>query len=504
MPVYKNIEELLAYALKNKLIQPCDVTRARNALFELLNLDGARRAPAHNAPPPQDPSEILADISFYAAQEGLLPMDTATYREIFETAAMAIFTKRPDEVIKNFFDALKKSGAKKATGGFYKYCQKLYYIKTDRVAKNLRWKTATPYGNMDITINLSKPEKDPKEIALHGKMPISDGAYPKCLLCKENEGFAGNLNHPARQNLRLRPLKLNGGKWYFQYSPYVYYNEHCIVLSEQHRPMKITAETFKNLLDFVEMFPHYFLGSNADLPVVGGSILNHDHYQGGRYAFALEKAGSVKNFKIKKFAGVSFDILRWPMSALRLRGNKKSVAAAAARVLAVWQKYDDIAVNIRHATGKTQHNTITPVARFKNGKYEMDLVLRNNRADDKHPWGIFHTRPQRHNIKRENIGLIEVLGMAILPGRLKTEMAQIAALMAKGEQEKMAELSSLAQHYNWVNSFIDNYKGFKPAQAEEILLREMGRTFAASLADCGVFKHDAAGKAAFLRFINKL
>ena len=502
--IYSNVEELIAYGLKNKLIEKEDEIWARNSLLALLNLPDNHNALPYKGPLPDNPGEILSDISFYASENGLLEAETSTYREIFETSVMAVFTKRPSEVTKMFYDTWRGKGIRRATSEFYKYCRKIYYIKTDRVAKNITWKADTEYGKIDMTINLSKPEKDPKEIALQGKIQVSSNAYPKCLLCKENEGYAGRLNHPARQNLRVIPLKLNGKRWYFQYSPYVYYNEHSIVFSEEHRPMRINADTFKNLLDFVEQFPHYFIGSNADLPIVGGSILTHDHYQAGRYVFPMERAQSVKRFKIKKFPKVTFDIVCWPLSVLRVRGPKAQVAKASARVLEVWRKYDDKKVGIIHATGKTPHNTITPIARYKDGAYEMDLVLRNNRTSKEYPWGIFHSRPEYHNIKRENIGLIEALGMAILPGRLKNEMTQIGSLIAAGKMEKMKDLSSLAQHYNWVKSFIASYKGFKAEDVPDILFEEIGRAFVSVLSSCGVFKHDSEGKEAFLRFIYKI
>jgi UDPglucose--hexose-1-phosphate uridylyltransferase len=502
--IYANVEELLAYGLKNKLIEKEDIIWARNTLLEVLNLPDNHCPPASQNPVPKDPSEILSDISFYAAENDLLPADTATYREIFETAVISVFMRRPSSVIRKFYEDVKTGGAKLATDNFYKYCKKVYYIKTDRVAKNINWAVDTDFGKMDMTINLSKPEKDPKEIAMRGKITARENAYPKCLLCKENEGYAGRLNHPARRNLRLIPIELNGKKWYFQYSPYVYYNEHSIVLADEHKPMKIDKDTFKNLLDFVERFPHYFIGSNADLPIVGGSILSHDHYQAGRYVFPMERAASVKRFKVKKYPKVTFDVVRWPLTVIRARGKKADVAAASAHILAKWQKYDDLSVNIKHATGRTPHNTVTPIARFKNGKYEMDIVLRNNRTSAKCPWGIFHSRPEFHNIKRENIGIIEVLGMAILPGRLKNEMTQISALIGRGEFEKMKDLSSLAQHYDWVMSFISDYEDYKPEDVMDILLGEIGLTFSKVLLNCGVFKHDRKGKDALLKFIYKL
>ncbi|MDR0952661.1 MAG: UDP-glucose--hexose-1-phosphate uridylyltransferase [Elusimicrobiota bacterium] len=502
--IYTNIEEILAYALSNKLIEKADITWARNTLLAILNLQDNHHARAYSGPAQKSPREILADISFYAAQNNLLPADTATYRDIFETAIMAIFTDRPSVIVKEFNRLKSNYNPKKATDWFYKYCQKIYYVKADRNALNLNWQVATNFGKFYMTINLAKPEKDPKEIALQSKMPTPAYAYPKCLLCKENEGYFGRLNHPPRQNLRLIPFKLNGGNWFFQYSPYAYYTEHSIVFSSEHTPMKINKDIFKNLLDFVEILPHYFIGANADLPLVGGSILTHDHYQAGRFTFALEQAKSIKNFKIKKHPKVSLDILNWPMTALRLTGAKKEVAAAAARIFEVWHKYDDASVGIKHATGKTQHNTLNPIARFKNGKYQMDLILRSNITSKEYPWGVFNTRPSFHNIKRENIGIIESMGMAILPGRLKNEMTQIAALIARGETEKMKDLSSLAQHYDWVKSFIDNYKNYKESEVLDILFLEIGQAFTKTLLDCGVFKHNNQGKEALLNFLYKL
>ena len=502
--IYKHIEDLLAYGLANKLIEERDTIWARNALFEILKLSGETAKERRAGPVPSGPSEILAGLSSYAAKNGLLPADVAAYREIFETAVMAIFTRRPSDISDKFFTLYKKS-PQKATEWFYNYCQKIYYVKADRAAKNIRWRTDTRFGRVELAINLAKPEKDPKEILLAAKINLGENNYPKCLLCRENEGYAGRLDHPARQNLRIIPLTLGGGQWDMQYSPYVYYDEHSIVFTQEHKPMKITGDTFKTLLDFVEIFPHYFIGSNADLPIVGGSILNHEHYQAGRYKFPLESAKSVKSFKVKKCPGAGFDIIRWPMAVIRVRAAQKTAAAkACAHIFETWRKYDDKKADILHASKGIQHSAVTPIARFKNGKYEVDIVLRNNRTEPAHPHGIFAARPSRHNIKRENIGLIECLGLGILPGRLKSEFTQIAELMQKGCVEKMRDFSSLAPHYDWVKSFIGEYKNFKPSDGMDILLGEAGLTFAEALYDCGVFKHDAAGKEAFLRFIKKL
>ncbi|MDR0734374.1 MAG: UDP-glucose--hexose-1-phosphate uridylyltransferase [Elusimicrobiota bacterium] len=507
--IYAHIENLINYALANKLIDGRDSIWARNALLEILNLPapfaGKTARGRAAAKTPQFPSEILADISFWAAENNLLSAATATYREIFETSLMAVFTRRPSEVQTQFFNIYKKSGPRKATDWFYKYCRQVYYVKADRAAKNIVWKTETGFGPLQLAINLAEPEKDPKEIALQGKMPPANG-YPRCLLCAENEGYAGRLSHPPSQNLRLLPLKLNGGDWYFQYSPYIHYNEHSIVLSAEHKPMKISGETFKILLDFVQMFPHYFIGSDADLPLVGGPVLNHEHYQAGRHVLPIEKAGSVKNFFIKKFPKISFDIIRWPMSTLRLRGGKNGVAEAAVHVFETWRKYGDAKAGIVPHSGDGRHNAVTLIARFKNGKYEVDIILRNNRATAVRPCGIFNTSPLHHNIKRENIGLLEAAGLAVLPGRLKNEITQIAALIQRGEVDKIKDLSSLAQHYKWVKAFLPAYEkaGYKQSDVPAILAAEIGLAFSEILYDCGVFKHDAAGKQAFLRFINKL
>lgn len=497
-----NIEALLAYAIKNKLLTQDEIFWAKNALYSLLDIDGSCQ---EKLPSPKGKTltGILNNLSAYAAQKGLLKADTASYRDNFETALMGIFTARPSEIIKKFFEDKQKK-PKCATDNFYKYCKLNNYIRVEQIAKNLNWKVPTKYGNIGLTINLGKPEKDPKEIALLGKQPLKENAYPKCVLCPENEGYGGRLGYSARQNLRVIPLKLGGEKWFFQYSPFSYYSEHSIVISATHRPMKITPQTFVNLLDFLTEFPHYFIGSNADLGLVGGSILNHDHYQAGRYTFALEQAKTNLKFTLPQFKQVEFAWLKWPVTVLRVRGAKKQVALACAHILKVWQKYDDKAAGILHATGKELHSTITPIARYKKGKYEIDLALRNNRTDAEHPCGIFNTPVKYHNIKRENMGLIEVLGLAVLPGRLKKEMAQIAELLAAGKPEKIKQDKALSNHYSWVKELTAGKKFKNLAEVQKFLNTQIGYTFVASLEGCGVFKQTEEGKQNLLKFIKKL
>ena len=498
----RNIEELLAYAIKNSLIKQEDVFWAKNALYSLLDIDGSCTDVLPN-PKGKTFTAVLNNLSAYAAKKGLLKADTASCRDNFEIALMGVFTMRPSEIISKFFTD-KQKNPKLATDNFYKYSKALNYIRTEQIAKNVSWKVPTKYGNVGLTINLAKPEKDPKEIALLGKQPLKENAYPKCALCAENEGYAGRMGYNARQNLRVIPLKLGGGKWFFQYSPYSYYSEHSIVVSCEHRPMKITADTFVNLLDFLTEFPHYFIGSNADLGLVGGSILNHDHYQAGRYTFALEQAKTNLKFTLPKFKQVEFSWLKWPVTVLRVRGPKRQVALASAHILKIWQKYDDKSADIVHATAKEQHSTITPIARYKKGKYEIDLALRNNRTDTTHPCGIFNTPEKYHNIKRENMGLIEVLGLAVLPGRLKKQMAQIAELINKRKIENIKKDSDLKMHYAWAKEICSDKKFKNLAEVQKFLQTQIGYTFVASLEGCGVFKQSPEGKQNLLKFIKAI
>lgn len=494
--IYKLTEKLLAYALQKNLIMPEELTWARNTLLFALNLPKQEKPLVYKGKVPACAAEILNQISTWAGKNKLLKADTKTYRENFETYLMSLFTLRPSVLQEKFFTLYKKN-PKKATEFLYEYFKSNYYIKTDRIAKNIVWKQKTKTGVLEMAINLSKPEKDPKEIALQIQQPQSPASLPKCLLCKENEGFCGTMTYFSKQNLRLIKFTLTGEVFYFQYSPYAYYNEHSIVFSEGHYPMEINAKTLANLLEFVEKFPHYFIGSNAELPVVGGSILSHNHYQAGRHSFALDKAKALYNFKLKKYPTVKAQIIKWPMNVIRLIGSKEKVAAAGAHILKTWRTYNDKSVDLIAKTNKTRHSTITPIARRQGKNFVLDIILRNNKDL------LFHTKPQRQNIKRENIGLIEALGLAVLPGRLEREFAQIAQLLKKRQLEKLQDLSSTAQHYNWVKSFISKYPSYHK-NPEEILLKETAFTFEKMLEDCAIFKDTQQGRNAFKRFIMSL
>lgn len=494
--ICKLVEELIVYALSKNLISEDEIIWVRNNLLFALKLEKQAKTIVYKGKTPQNPSEILGKISAWAGKNNLLTADTKTYRENFETYLMSIFTLPPAQINEKFLNLYKKS-PKKATDFLYQYFKNNYYIKTDRIAKNIVWKQKTKSGVLEMAVNLSKPEKDPKEIALQMQQPQNPDSLPKCFLCKENEGFCGTVNYASKQNLRLIKLNLNGEVFYFQYSPYAYYNEHSIVFSEEHYQMEINAKTLKNLLCFVEKFPHYFIGSNAELPIVGGSILTHNHYQAGRHNFALDSAKAEYNFKLKKFPTVKAQIVKWPMNTIRLIGKKEPVALAGAYILNKWRNYTDKEVGLICKTGKTQHSTITPIARKKNKDFVLDLILRNNKD------AIFHTHEERRNIKRENIGLIEALGLAVLPGRLEREFAQITQILKKKDVEKLKDLSSTAQHYDWVKSFINKYPDYHK-NPEDILLKETAFTFEKMLEDCAIFKNTEQGKNAFKRFINTL
>ena len=495
------IDKLVLYAIRQQLITPQDRTWAVNELLAALQLDEYKPT-GFNGKTPDYPCEILSQICDYAAQKGLISPNTVTMRDLFDTKLMGIFAAKPSEVTKEFFALCKKS-PQKATDKFYHDARALDYIRTARVAKNLAWKARTPYGNLDITINMSKPEKDPKDIAAALKMKAS--SYPLCLLCKENEGYAGRVNHPARQTIRLIPLDLlkDGEPWYLQYSPYVYYNEHCICLSGKHEPMKLTKKSFMRLLNFVELLPHYFIGSNADLPIVGGSILTHDHFQGGRYTFAMAKAPVEETFKIAKFPRVKAGIVKWPMSVIRLNGSKKDLIEAGEYILKKWRTYSDLKADILAKTGDTPHNTVTPIARRKGNSYELDIVLRNNRTTEEFPMGIFHPHAEVHHIKKENIGLIEVMGLAVLPARLAKELSELAPYLIKKDVAGIKKNETLAKHAPWAETLLPKHT-FTAKNAAGILQAEVGNVFAKVLEYAGVYKRTPEGKAAFKRFINKL
>ena len=494
LDVTVRIKQLITYALRHKLIGEEDWVYMTNCLLAALGL-GEYEEP-ENTPEETELEVILSDLCDYAAAHGLLESDSVVFRDLFDTKLMGILTPRPSEVIRSF-SALYALSPKAATDDFYKLCRDSDYIRTYRVARDMKWVYGGDYGDLDITINLSKPEKDPRAIAAAKLLP--QGGYPKCLLCPENEGYAGNAAKPARQTLRLIPTTLAGKQWFMQYSPYVYYNEHCIVLSGEHTPMKIDRNTFVRLLDFVGQFPHYFLGSNADLPIVGGSILSHDHMQGGHYTFAMAKAPIETEIKFSCYEDVEAGIVKWPMSVIRMRSaNKQSLISLAEKVLASWRNYSDPEAFVFANTDGEPHNTITPIARMRDGKYELDLVLRNNITTEEHPLGVYHPHADVHNIKKENIGLIEVMGLAVLPARLKEEIALMREFILAGKD--FATDERIEKHKEWFLRFADCYT-FTADNTEDILKGEIGRTFQRVLEDAGVFKRTEGGHLAFLRFI---
>lgn len=487
------IKKLADYAVSRGLAEQSDRDYLINGILAALRLGELTDDVRDDDP---DLETMLGDLCTYAYEAGLIESDSVAYRDLFDTSLMGILTPRPSEVIARF-TALYKESPEAATDYFYKLCRDCDYIRTYRVKKDLKWVYESDFGPIDITVNLSKPEKDPKAIAAAKSMPQS--GYPKCLLCHENVGYAGNPGRPARQNLRQIPLTLDGEAWYLQYSPYVYYNEHCIVLCGEHVPMRITRSTFEKQLSFVEQFPHYFLGSNADLPIVGGSILTHDHMQGGRYTFAMTKAPIEKSITFRGFEDVEAGIVHWPLSTIRLRSEKKErLVELADRILAAWRGYTDESAFVFAETNGEPHNTITPIARYQNGKLELDLVLRNNITTEEYPLGVYHPHPDKHNIKKENIGLIEVMGLAVLPSRLKKEIGIMKEYILAGKD--FSGNADIAKHKVWFEAFRDRYQ-FTADNTEEILRQEIGKTFAAVLEDAGVYKCTEEGRAAFMRFV---
>ena len=487
-----SIEKLVNYALRAGLIEEEDRVWAENALLAALGLESFAR-PARTEGPDELES-ILAELIAFAVEKGLID-DSITEKDLFDARLMGLLTPRPSEVVRAFRAKYAES-PRAATDWYYGLSRATDYIRTYRVKKDLKWKSATEYGELDITVNLSKPEKDPKAIAAAGKAKA--GGYPKCLLCREAEGYAGNLRYPARSNHRLIPLTLGGEAFFLQYSPYVYYNEHCIVLNAEHVPMKISKAAFLRLLDFVGQFPHYFLGSNADLPIVGGSILSHDHFQGGHYTFAMEKAEIETELSFRGFEDVSAGIVKWPMSVIRLRGaDPLRLAELADRILTAWRGWTDESVTVYAETDGEKHNTITPIARRRGEDFELDLVLRNNLTTPEYPLGLFHPHQELHHIKKENIGLIEVMGLAVLPARLKTELRELEDTLVSGGD--LYATPTLASHAAWAEELKARHS-FTADNAEEILRQEVGVVFMKVLEHAGVFKRDEAGRAAFLRF----
>lgn len=496
--IEQNIKQLVEYGIAKKLVEPEDRVYTTNMLLDMLGLD------AYNEPgevpdieTPQELEQALNALLNYAVEKGLIEENSIVLKDLFDTRLMNALVPKPSQVIRTFWEKYKES-PEAATDYYYSLSRATDYIRTYRIEKDMKWETPTEYGMLDITINLSKPEKDPKMIALAGSMKSS--SYPKCLLCLENEGYAGRINHPARQNHRIIPIEINGSRWGFQYSPYVYYNEHCIVFNGKHVPMQINRDTFAKLFDFIKLFPHYFVGSNADLPIVGGSILSHDHFQGGNYEFAMAKAPVEKEICFHGYEDIRAGIVKWPMSVIRLSGeDSHRLIALSDSILQAWRGYTDDTVYIFAETDGEKHNTITPIARMRDGRYEIDLVLRNNITTKEHPMGLFHPWEEYHNIKKENIGLIEVMGLAVLPARLKEDIGKIKNALL--EKKNMHSMPDIEKHAKWVDSFRDKYDIIDEENVERIIQDEIGNTFKCILECAGVYKRDKSGQEAFSRLI---
>ena len=491
------IAQLVRYGIDCGLLPECEKIYATNLLLDCFKEDDYTEPDI--LPEKTDLEIILKELLDEAVSRGLLE-DNIVSRDLFDTRLMNCLVPRPAEVQRCFKEHYAVS-AQDATDYFYKLSQDSNYIRRYRIKKDMRWKVDSPYGAIDITINLSKPEKDPKAIAAARLAKAS--SYPKCQLCRENEGYAGRMNHPARENHRIIPLTINDSDWGFQYSPYVYYNEHCIVFNSQHTPMKIEQATFIKLFDFVKQFPHYFLGSNADLPIVGGSILSHDHFQGGHYTFAMETAPIEKEISIPGYEDITAGIVKWPLSVIRIRHkDEKRLVDAATHILECWRSYTDPEAQIFAETDGEPHNTITPIARMRDGQFELDLALRNNLTTPEHPLGLYHPHAQWHHIKKENIGLIEVMGLAVLPSRLKGEMEQLAHCLITGED--ISTHPELAKHSDWVQEFLPRHPELNETTVHTILQEEIGHVFVHVLEDAGVYKCTPAGREAFLKFIQTL
>ena len=494
--IFSLINELLNYGLEKELIDKDELIYSRNLILDSLNLDDWKDdAPKVN----RDIEAILLDICGWAIENDLINNSPAEM-ELLDTKIMNCILPRPKTVIEKFKTDYAIS-PEIATLNYYNFSKATNYIRDARIKRNLHWFSKTPYGDLEITINLAKPEKDPKDIEREKNMPKS--SYPSCLLCLDNVGYAGRLNHPARSTHRVIPMTLKSENWYFQFSPYVYYNEHSIVFCEEHRPMKMSKDTFDRLLEFVEQFPHYCIGSNADLPIVGGSILSHDHYQAGKHIFPMEKAEIENRFDLKDFPEIECGTVKWPMSVVRLTGSdKESLSNAALHIFNSWKNYSDESVQLHSHSGDTPHNTVTPIARRVGEKFQIDLALRNNRTSDEHPMGIFHPHSEVHNIKKENIGLIEVMGLAILPGRLQEEMSLLEKALKKPNwKENLKNDSVLGKHFDWINEISSRRE---KSIDGEVLKEEIGKTFSTVLEHAGVFKRDTLGKEAFQKFMNSL
>ena len=501
--IQADIRKLVSYGVQTGLVPMEDVVFTTNRLLELFGLDETEEPlePETEEVKTEDLEAVLSRMCDYAYENGLIAENGVVYRDLFDTKVMSLLMPRPSEVIRRFRELYETESPRAATDYYYKLSRDSDYIRRYRIAKDRKWIAPTKYGDLDITINLSKPEKDPKAIA--AARNAKQSGYPKCLLCRENEGYAGRLNHPARQNHRIIPVTINGSQWGFQYSPYVYYNEHCIVFNFQHVPMKIDHAAFCKLFDFVKQFPHYFVGSNADLPIVGGSILSHDHFQGGHYEFAMAKAPVERSFTVEGFQDVNAGVVRWPMSVIRLNGpDTDRIIALADRILNKWREYTDEDAFVYAYTDGEPHNTITPIARKRGENFELDLVLRNNITTQEHPLGVYHPHAKLHHIKKENIGLIEVMGLAVLPARLKDEMAQLKEAMLAGADLRADEV--LAKHADWVEEFRPKYESINASNIDDIVEKEIGLVFMEVLEDAGVYKRTPEGQQAFDRFIQSL
>ena len=499
--IQSDIRKLVSYGVKTGLVPEEDVIFTTNKLLELFCLDELEDSDEMISMEESELEQVLSSMCDYAYEKGLMAENTVTYRDLFDTKIMSMLMPRPSEVIRRFHELYEQESPEAATDYYYKLSKDSDYIRRYRVCKDMKWIAPTKYGDLDITINLSKPEKDPKAIA--AARNAKQAGYPKCLLCRENEGYAGRINHPARQNHRIIPVTINGSQWGFQYSPYVYYNEHCIVFNSKHVPMKIEHATFCKLFDFVKQFSHYFVGSNADLPIVGGSILSHDHFQGGHYEFAMAKAPVEKTFTVKGYEDVAAGIVKWPMSVIRLSGRDTDrIIALADVILEKWRGYTDEAAFIYAYTDNEPHNTITPIARKRGDNFELDLVLRNNITTEEHPLGVFHPHAKLHHIKKENIGLIEVMGLAVLPARLKGEMADLKEAVLAGRNLRDSE--ELEKHADWVEEFLPKYEKIDESNIDGIIEKEIGLVFMEVLEDAGVYKRTEEGMKAFDRFIGSL
>lgn len=497
------ISALAQYAVDRGLIEENERIYSINMLLDVLKLDEYNPCDDEDKviSLSSDLEAILQFIDDYAYDRGLIEENSVVYRDLFDTRVMNCFVRRPSEVIRIFNEKYAVS-PKEATDFYYEYSKNSDYIRTYRIAKDIKWVYESEYGDIDITINMSKPEKDPKAIA--AARNAKQSSYPKCLLCVENEGYAGRINHPARENHRIIPIKILGKEWGFQYSPYVYYNEHCIVLNREHTPMTINREVFEKLFDFIRQFPHYVIATNADLPIVGGSILSHEHFQGGNYSFAMSRAVIEKEVVFKGFEDVEAGILKWPMSVIRIRStSQERLVDLADKILGAWREYTDEEAFIFAKTNGEPHNTITPAARFANGKYELDLALRNNITTEERPLGVYHPRNEYHHIKKENIGGIEVMGLAILPSRIKSEMELLARCIIKGKD--IRSFDELLKHADWAEEFIPKYEGkINEENVDEILKVEIGKVFVKVLEDAGVFKRDKKGREYFMKFIESV